>query len=206
MIIDRRRAPRVSWERSPWRIAGFIAILGIAVIALIVQLVQVQLVQGERYRAAALENQVRLIEVAAPRGMIYDRDGHVLVRSRPSFVVGLIPSEITDIDGELSTLARTLGIDQTKLRYRLLHHRGVNYENFAQVQTYEPYGPVVLASDLPVAKVARLSELVGDLPGVDLEVQPIRDYPLGPTGASIFGYVGQISETEYQKLKHQGYT
>jgi penicillin-binding protein 2 len=206
MIIDRRRTPRVSWERSPWRIAGFIAILGIAVIALIAQLVQVQLVQGERYRAAALENQVRLIEVAAPRGMIYDRDGHVLVRSRPSFVVGLIPSEITDIDGELSTLARTLGIDQTKLRYRLLHHRGVNYENFAQVQTYEPYGPVVLASDLPVAKVARLSELVGDLPGVDLEVQPIRDYPLGATGASIFGYVGQITETEYQKLKHQGYT
>ena len=206
MIIDRRRAPRLSWERSPWRIAGFIAILGIAVIALIVQLVQVQLVQGERYRAAALENQVRLIEVAAPRGMIYDRDGHVLVRSRPSFVVGLIPSEITDIDGELSTLARTLGINQAKLEYRLLHHRGVNYENFAQVQTYEPYGPVVLASDLAVAKVARLSELVSDLPGVDLEVQPIRDYPLGPTGAAIFGYVGQITETEYQKLKHQGYT
>ena len=84
MIIDRRRAPRISWERSPWRIAGFIAIVAIAVIALIVQLVQVQLVQGARYRAAALENQVRLIEVAAPRGMVYDRDGHVLVRSRPS--------------------------------------------------------------------------------------------------------------------------
>jgi penicillin-binding protein 2 len=206
MIIDRRRAPRISWERSPWRIAGFIAILVIAVIALIVQLVRVQLVQGERYRAAALENQVRLIEVAAPRGMIYDRYGHVLVRSRPSFVVGLIPSEITDIDSLLDTLSRTLGVNVSTLRYRLYHHRGVNYENFAQVQTYEPYGPVVLASDLPVAKVARLSELLGDLQGVDLEVQPIRDYPLGATGASIFGYVGQISESEYERRKHEGYT
>jgi penicillin-binding protein 2 len=206
MIIDRRRAPRISWERSPWRIAGFIAIIGIAVIALIVQLVHVQLVQGQRYRAAALENQVRLIEVAAPRGMIYDRNGHVLVRSRPSFVVGLIPSEITDIDSVLATLSHTLGIDVSKLRYRLYHHRGVNYENFAQVQTYEPYGPVVLASDLPVAKVARLSELLGDLQGVDLEVQPIRGYPLGATGASIFGYVGQITESEYERRKHEGYT
>ncbi|HUA08542.1 MAG TPA: penicillin-binding protein 2 [Candidatus Acidoferrales bacterium] len=206
MIIDRRRAPRVSWERSPWRIAGFITVIAIAVIGIVAQLVHVQLVQGSLYRAAAIENQVRLIEVAAPRGMIYDRDGRVLVRSRPSFVVGLIPSEITDIDGELATLARTIGVDAAKLRYRLLHHRGVNYENFAQVQTYEPYGPVILASDLPVAKVARLSELLGDLPGVDLEVQPIRDYPLGQTGAALFGYVGQISESEYNRLKHEGYT
>ena len=206
MIIDRRRAPRISWERSPWRIAGFIAAIALAIIGLLVQLVQVQLVQGERYRAAALENQVRLIEVAAPRGMIYDDSGHVLVRSRPSFVVGLIPSEVTDIDGELATLARTIGVDPVKLRYRLLHHRGVNYVDFAQVQTYEPYGPVVLASDLPVAKVARLSEFLDDLPGVDLEVQAIRDYPLGPTGAALFGYVGQISENEYNKRKHEGYS
>jgi penicillin-binding protein 2 len=206
MIIDRRRAPRVTWERSPWRIAGFIVAIAIAIIALIVQLVQVQLVQGERYRAAAMENQVRLIEVAAPRGMIYDDSGHVLVRSRPSFVVGLIPSEVTDIDSELATLARTIGVDPVKLQYRLLHHRGVNYENFAQVQTYEPYGPVILASDLPVAKVAKLSEFLDDLPGVDLEVQAIRDYPLGQTGAAMFGYVGQISESEYEKRKQEGYS
>ncbi|HTU68841.1 MAG TPA: penicillin-binding protein 2 [Candidatus Baltobacteraceae bacterium] len=206
MIIDRRRTPRVSWERSPWRIAGFIVVVAIAIIALVVQLVHVQLVMGQVYRAAAMENQVRLIEVAAPRGMIYGRDGRVLVRSRPSFVVGLIPSEVTDIDSELTTLARTLGEDPAKLRYRLLHHRGVNYTDFAQVQTYEPYGPVVLASDLPVAKVARLSELLGDLPGVDLEVQPIRDYPLGATGSAVFGYVGQITESEYQRLKDDGYT
>jgi penicillin-binding protein 2 len=206
MIIDRRRAPRIAWERSPWRIAGFITLIAIATIGLIVQLVQVQLVQGERYRAAALENQVRLIEVAAPRGMIYDRNGRVLVRSRPSFVVGLIPSEITDINGELATLARTIGVDEQSLRYRLLHHGGVNYRNFDEVQVYEPYGPVILAKDLPVDTVARLSELLSDLPGVDLEVQPIRDYPLGVTGAAVFGYVGQITESEYNHLKHEGYS
>jgi penicillin-binding protein 2 len=206
MIIDRRRTPRASWQRSPWRIAGFIAVIALGVIALIAQLIEVQLVQGERYRAAAVENQVRLIEVAAPRGMIYDRNDRVLVRNRPSFVVGLIPSEITDIDGELATLARTIGVKEPLLRYRLLHHRGVNYRNFDEVQVYEPYGPVVLASDLPVAIVARLSELLSGLPGVDLEVQPIRDYPLNATGAAIFGYVGQITQSEYARLEHEGYT
>lgn len=206
MIIDRRRAPRVAWERSPWRLAGFVAVIVIAIAVLVAQLIHVQLVQGQLYRSAAMENQVRLIPVAAPRGIIYDRYGHVLVRSRPSFVVGLIPSEVTDIDKVLATLAVTLGVPEKQLRYRLLHHRGVNYRDFAEVQVYEPYGPVVLANDLPVAKVARLSELLDDLPGVDLEVQPIRDYPLGETGAATFGYVGQISEAEYERRKHEGYT
>jgi penicillin-binding protein 2 len=206
VIIDRRRSPRVNWERSPWRFTILIAVIVLAFFCILARLIVVQIVQGDRYRAAAMENQVRLIPVAAPRGMVYDRDGKVLVRSRPSFTVGLIPSEVTNVDSELGTLAKLIGIPEKKLWYQLLHHRGVNYRDFDEVQTYEPYGPVVLASDLPVATVARLSELVGEMPGVDLEVQPIRDYPLGATGATAFGYVGQITESEYEKLKHQGYT
>ncbi|MDE2483431.1 MAG: penicillin-binding protein 2 [bacterium] len=204
--MDRRRIARPQWQKSPWRIASFIVVLLFALGALVARLVQVQIVHGAEYRADAQANQVRLIKVAAPRGLIVDRNGHTMVRSRPSFVVALIPSEVTDIDGELRTLARTLGVTEASLHDRLLHHRGVNYKDFAEVQTYEPYGPVVLAEDIPVAHVARLSELLNDLPGVDLEVQPIRDYPGGPIGASIFGYVGQITEKEYDRLKHEGYT
>ncbi len=205
-MIDRRRLPRASWQRSPWRIGAFIAVLALALVALVWRLVQVQIVNGAEYRAAAQANQVRVIKVAAPRGLIVDRYGHTMVRSRPSFVVALIPSEVTDISSELHTLAQTLDIPFASLDHHLLHHRGVNYRNFAEVQTYEPYGPVVLARDIPVASIARISELMNDLPGVDLEVQPIRDYPGGPIGASVFGYVGQITENEYQRLKHEGYT
>ncbi|MDP9024575.1 MAG: penicillin-binding transpeptidase domain-containing protein, partial [Candidatus Eremiobacteraeota bacterium] len=206
MQIDRRRVPRVSWKKSVWRIAGFAIVIALAVFAVIFRLTQVQIAQGEIYRAAAQANQIRLIRVAAPRGIIYDRYGKVMVRSRPSFVVGMIPSEVTDVNGELKTLARTLGINEATLWKRMLHHRGVNYDSFDQVQVYEPYGPVILASSLPVATVARLSELLSDLPGVDLEVQPIRDYPYGGAGAHIFGYVGQITESEYNERKHEGYS
>ncbi len=206
MITERRRTPRISWQKSPWRIAAFAAIVILAVAALIFRLVQVQIAQGEMYQKAAQANQVRLIRVAAPRGIIYDRSGKVMVRSRPSFVVGFIPSEVTDVNAELKTLSRTLNVSEPALWKRLLHHRGVNYENFDQVQVYEPYGPVVLATGLSVAKVARLSEVLPDLPGVDLEVQPIRDYPLGGTGAHVFGYVGQITEDEYNRLKYEGYS
>ncbi len=202
------RAPqwKSAWERPVWRIVALVAVVFVALVVLVARLIQVQLVDGSKYRAAALANQVRLIPVAAPRGLIYDRHGRVLVRSRPSFVVGLIPSQVADVDGELEKLAGAIGANAGDLRKRLLHHRGLDYRSFDEVVANEPYGPVVLANDLPVAAVARLSELLSDLPGVDLEVQPVRDYPHGTLGSHLFGYVGAITEQEYERRKREGYS
>ena len=195
-----------SWRLPTWRFVAFCAVVGLSLLALLARLIEVQLVDGARYRAAAQANQVRLIPVTAPRGMIFDRHGRVIARSRPSFVVGLIPSEVTDAGRELGMLASILGIDERPLWYRLLHHRGVVYPSFQSVVESEPYGPVTLATDLPVATVARLSEVLTDLPGVDLEVQPIRDYPHGRAGSHLIGYVGAITQDEYERLKEEGYS
>lgn len=194
------------WERPPWRIVALVAFIAIALAVLVLRLIQVQLLDGAKYRAQAVANQVRLIPVAAPRGIVFGSHGSVLVRSRPSFVVGLIPSQVTDVDAELHTLAGAIGTSAADLRKRLLHHRGIDYGDFDQVVENEPYGPVVLANDLPVAAVARLSELLAELPGVDLEVQPVRDYPHGSLGSHLFGYVGAITEQEYEQRKGEGYS
>lgn len=194
------------WQRPPWRIVALIVFVVVALAVLIARLIQIQLLDGAKYRAEAVANQVRLIPVAAPRGIVYDRRGRVLVRSRPSFAVGLIPSQVTDVDGELRTVAAAIGTSAGELRKRLLHHRGIDYTGFDQVVASEPYGPVVLANDLPVAAVARLSELLAELPGVDLEVQPVRDYPYGSMGSHLFGYVGAITEQEYEQRKREGYS
>jgi penicillin-binding protein 2 len=192
--------------RSPLRFAALAAVLLIALIAIVFRLTQVQIVQGETFAAAARENQIQLIPVAAPRGLIVDRHGAVMVRSRPSFVCALIPSEVKNIDTTMQELASILHVDKTKLWDRLLHHRGVNYKNFREVQIYEPYGPVILASDLSPAEMARLAEAQTDLPGVDFEAQPVRNYPHKKEGAHLFGYVGAITEAEYADLKRFGYS
>jgi penicillin-binding protein 2 len=190
--------------RDPARMGGFLLVLALAIAAVVGRLVVVQLVDGKAYAAAARANQVRLIPVAAPRGLILDRHGAILVRSRPSFVVALIPSEVKDIKSTIATLASTLKMPESELWHRLYHHHNVNYQNFDQVQLYEPYGPVILASDLKTWQMARLAEAQPDLLGVDLEEQPVRNYPYGSMAAHVFGYVGQISEDEYRKLKSEG--
>jgi penicillin-binding protein 2 len=188
------------------RVLWFGAVLLFALIAIVVRLAQVQLVEGETFAAAARANQIQVIPVAAPRGLIVDRHGIVLVRSRPSFVCALIPSEITDIDKTLAMLAPVLGVPAATLQHRLLHHHDKNYENFDQVVTYEPYGPVILATDLTPVQTARLAEAQSDLPGVDMEEQPVRNYPYGELGAHLFGYVGIIDEDEYIARKRLGYS
>ena len=92
-----------------------------------------------------------------------------MVRSRPSFVCALIPSEVKNISATVHALAAILGLPEATLWDRLLHHRGVNYRNFDEVAAYEPYGPIILASDLTSAQMARLAESQDQLPGLDLE-------------------------------------
>jgi penicillin-binding protein 2 len=192
--------------KSRPRIITFAIVLFLAAAAIVGRLAQVQLVQGETFADAARENQIQLIPIAAPRGLIVDRHGVVMVRSRPSFVCALIPSEVVDIDATLSALSATIGIPRDVLAHRLYHHLGVNYANFDEVQTYEPNGPILLASDLTPAQTARLAEEQSAIPGVDLEEQPVRNYPMRTAGAHVFGYVGAITEEEYQARKSQGYS
>ncbi|MDB5043377.1 MAG: spoVD 1 [Candidatus Eremiobacteraeota bacterium] len=199
-------AERLPADGSLPRTLGFIGVLFIALAAIVSRLVQVQLVQGDTFAAAARANQVQVIPVAAPRGLIVDQHGTILVRSRPSFVCALIPSEVTDIDRTLSMLSGILRIPVDKLERRLLHHHNTNYKSFDEVRTYEPYGPVILASDLTAVQTARLAEAQSDLPGVDMEEQPVRNYPYGKTGAHLFGYVGVIDEDEYRARKRDGYS
>jgi len=192
--------------RNPLRIGLFLAGLALATAAIVGRLTQVQIVQGHVFAAAARANQVRRIAVAAPRGLILDRHGVVVARSRPSFVCALIPSEVKDVEKTLDQLSSILGIDRAVLRERTFHHRGANYATFDQLVGSEPFGPIILANDLTTAQMARLAEALNDLPGVDMEEQPVRNYPYKTSGSHIFGYVGAITEDEYRSLRNQGYS
>ncbi len=194
------------FPRSTWKYVAFFAIVILALASLVVRLTQVQLVQGARFAAAARANQIRRIPVAAPRGRILDRHGVVLVRSRPSFVCAMIPSDVRDPAATMTALAGVLGVPEAVLWKRLLHHHGITYKSFDEVATFEPYGPVVLATDLTSTQMTRLAEAQDRLPGLDLEAQPVRDFPHHKLGSHFFGYVGAITEDEYARLKGKGYT
>jgi len=152
-------------------------------IILVSRLVYLQLFAGEYYHTLAEGNRLRAIPIAAMRGIMYDRNGQILVGSRPSFMVTYVPPKEGMSDEELQKLAGILNMPEDKLR-----------EKVQKVKS--SYVPTVLANDLTQDIVTKIEEQRNDLPGVSVDVQPIRYYPYKMMAAQVFGYVGQIDEED----------
>lgn len=160
----------------------------IVFLVLIARLVWLQLFQGDYYNSLAEGNRLRAIPLAAMRGVMYDRNGQILVGSRPSFMVTYVPTQGKMTDEEANKLSRLLNMPADKI-----------LEKAGKVKN--SYVPTVLAQDLTPDVVTKVEERRNELPGVSVDVQPIRYYPYDMMAAQIFGYVGQIDEDDMERLK-----
>ena len=187
------------------RILAF-AVAVVAIFAVLVwRLADTQIRNGAYYEYLANLNQLRTIPVAAPRGLLYDRNGIVIARNRPSFVVQVVPMQLHDPTAEMHELSTILMLPEAQLWQRLLHQNGVTYKTFDELAAAIPLGPVTIADDLNTATVGRFAERADELPGMSVELVPVRDYPYGTLASHAVGYVGQISESQYEQLKSKGY-
>lgn len=154
---------------------------------LIFRLVYLQLIEGDYYHSLAEGNRLRAIPIAAMRGVMYDRNGQILVGSRPGFIVTYVPTKKGMPAAEVNELADLLQTTPDALR-----------EKLGKVKS--SYLPTVLATDLTQDIVTRIEERRNELPGISIDVQPIRYYPYNDMAAQIFGYVGQIDEADMKRL------
>lgn len=72
-------------------------------------------------------------------------------------------------------------------------------------QGYDQYQPVEVAINVNQQTVAQIEENHPFLPGISINVMPIRYYPNGTLLSQTLGYVGRITQSEWQKLKNKGY-
>lgn len=103
-----------SWDTSGLSMFAFRAIIIVVFFLAAGRLYQLQILEGETYRQQADANRFEMVEVPAPRGVMYDRNGQILVRNRPTFEVGIVPDDLpyndlsTDIDEEAVEIERVL--------------------------------------------------------------------------------------------------
>lgn len=143
-----------------------------------------QVLRGRYYRELADNNRTRTIPIAAPRGTLLDRHGHVLVENRPSFNVVLQPEHLQDADQTVARLARTLQIGEAQIRERLAKRT--------------PLRPVVVKADVSIADVAAVEARRLELPEARVDVIPLRSYPLASAAAHTLGRVGEVTERQLQ--------
>ena len=151
-----------------------------------------QVVQHEKFKELAENNHQRTIALRAPRGVMLDRNLDVLVENRSSFTISIVREHTKDLDRTIRVLSQVAGLDEKYVRDVVNRHRR------------EPtYRPIVVVDDASLAQVAAVlaRRLDTELPDVQVEEVPTRQYPAESFAAHLFGYVGEASEGQVESEK-----
>ncbi|HEY2766789.1 MAG TPA: penicillin-binding transpeptidase domain-containing protein [Solirubrobacteraceae bacterium] len=156
-----------------------------------------QVLSGEQYVQQATANTTREVPIPAPRGQILGRDGELLVTSRVTNAVQIVPSELPPAGPKRRALYRRLGklLGMTPARIREVEKKGLGEL---------PYAPVTIKTDAGRGVLTVLAERQNEYPGVTQEPVSIRDYRYGELAAQIFGYVGQVGEAQLKRPGFKG--
>jgi penicillin-binding protein 2 len=185
--------------------------IGVAVglAMLVAGLWYLQVASARRYQTS-LENQTyRTVRVPATRGRIYDRNGRCLAENRPSYILNLYLEELRPAfertftqmraGRRLSRAARErLGAEARSLvasntvewiAQFLSQPVAVTDHDFRRHHRQWPYRPMTVRENLSPAQIARFLEQAPAIPGLDLDVQPVRFYPSSNTVAHLLGHL-----------------
>jgi len=146
-----------------------------------------QVVEHARFEEMAENNHQRTLALRAPRGVLFDRNGKILVENRHSFNISILREHTKDLDRTIRLLAEVAGLDPAQVRQIVDPRRS------------EPtYRPIVVIEDASLAQVAAITarRLDFELPDVVVEEVPTRQYPTDALAAHLFGYVGEASEAQ----------
>lgn len=153
----------------------------IACSIIVLSSIRLQLIEGAKYDRLSEKNRIRQKFVAAPRGKIFDRHGTEIANTRPGFYVSAIQSVIDD--NTLAELMRVLDIDTMTIEERFKLQKN-------------PFLPVKIAHDISYEQLSLLEESWDRLKGIEVGVEPLRNYPYKELFAHVIGYVGEITQEE----------
>jgi len=166
------------------QILVFILLAGLGV-----RLYYLQMVRGDYYAERAENQRVRLIPIPAPRGAIFDRNGKLLVDSRPTYNVVLAhePLKQINVDDRVDDYSKGLRLD-----------REFVVERLNLIKKQNDFESMVLKENVDMGDISWVESHSLEFPELRVELQPQRYYPLGLTLAHVIGYVGEISPKQLQ--------
>jgi penicillin-binding protein 2 len=170
---------------------GVMLIICAAFGALIVRLLYLQIIQGQDFNRQSEINSIRLQSVEASRGLIFDRNGTLLVDNRPSFDLSIILKDAKPVADTLKKLSDYIQIPEADLLETINAKRG-----------QASFRPILLKADIGRDVLAAIKVHRYELPGVVVDITPRRQYIHSNSAAHLLGYLSEINPEE---LKCQDY-
>ena len=175
------------------RLSGMQAVVATVFAALAVAFWVFQVAQHQKFDEMAENNHRRRLPLPAPRGVLFDRNGKVLVENQNTFNIALDREQSGNIDDTLRLLAAATGADEATM------HETVNRRR------REPsYRPIVLVENATMEQVIAVRARRLELPGIIAQEVPARQYPQSEMGAHLFGYVSEASEADLARPEYAG--
>jgi len=175
------------------RLSGIQAVVATLFAALAVAFWVFQVAQHQKFDEMAENNHRRRLPLPAPRGVLFDRNGKVLVENQNTFNIALDREQSGNIDDTLRLVAAATGADEATM------HETVNRRR------REPsYRPIVLVENATMEQVIAVKARRLELPGIIAQEVPARQYPQSEMGAHLFGYVSEACEADLAKPEYAG--
>ncbi|MBF0112113.1 MAG: penicillin-binding protein 2 [Desulfamplus sp.] len=182
--------PERDWLKK--RLMNTAVIILAAFALLLLRFVYLQVVEGDEYRRLSKNNCIRLQSVPAPRGMIYDRNGTLLVDNIPSFDLKITLQDADPLNDTIDKLADFTSIPIEELMERVDAGKRVSI-----------YKPLLLKRNITRDQLAVVEAHGFDLPGIKVDVEPMRNYIYKKSAAHVIGYLGEVN---LQEIENNTYT
>ena len=196
-----------------WRILALAVVL-VAVFSIYVgRLFTLQVLQYNEWSAQAEDNRTQVINLQAPRGIIYDRNGIVLAQNIASYNIVIIPANLPDDEGEVQEIFRALseltGVPVNRSSLDVPYVPCTSDHGIAQIVEYgittAPYEAVKIDCDVERDIALVVEENRENWQGAEVYIEPVRDYPTGALTASIIGFLGPIPAVSEEYYRAIGY-
>lgn len=178
-----------------FRLSLLVAFLIILSLILVLRLAYLQFSQFKRYATLSLKNQMSIIPITPPRGVILDKNGVILADNIPVYVLEIIPERVKNLANTLQKLKELLPSITDDDIDNFNHERGQN----------RAYVPIPFKLKLSQEEVAIFASNQYQFPGVSIKARLMRNYPLAEITAHVLGYVGRINEQELQQVDSTNY-
>lgn len=150
-----------------------------------------QVMRGAEYRKIDEQNRARVLNIPAPRGIIYDRNDKALVKNIPSFDITVVREDLLKDTDSLSALSALVGLPLEEIRKKI---KGPS----------SPFKPVTLKEDVSFAEVAKIEAAKIDFPGVQISVVGGREYIFGHAASHVLGYLGDVTIKQLRSPDFRG--
>ncbi len=197
-----------------WRILVFGIVIIVVFLIYLGRLFSLQILQSTDWVAQAEENRISEINLPTQRGIIFDRNDYILALNIPSYNVVIVPANLPDDLGEIQDIFRRISeminvpINLNEVTTENPYVPCRSEHGIAQIveygETTAPYTPVRIKCNVDRTTAMIIKEEAVDLPGIDIEIESVRDYPTGSLTADIIGFLGPISaiEEEYYRQRN----